>query len=85
MRCYLAPEDTLTIESVVVALKERHRGTKMLVEGGFNVNLVDPEGDRREEDIAAAMEAEGIEDILAHFLMLRRSWCRDGRTWSMIR
>ena len=75
----------MTIESVVAALKERPRGVKMLVAGDFNVNLVDPEGNRRGEDIAAAMEAEGIEDILAHFLMLRRSWCRDGRTWSMIR
>ena len=85
MRCYPAPDDTLKIESVVAALKERPRGVKMLVAGDFSVNLVDPEGNRRGDDIAAAMEAEGMEEISAHFLLLRRSWCRDGRTWSMIR
>ena len=31
--CYLAPDDTSTIESVVVALKERPRGAKLLVAG----------------------------------------------------
>ena len=33
--CYLAPDDTLTIESVVAALKERPRGSKLLVVGDF--------------------------------------------------
>ena len=82
--CYLAPDDTLTIESFFAALKERPRGAKLLVVGDFNVNLSEPEGDRRVEDIAAAMATEGLEDMLAHFLPRRRSWCRDGRMWSMI-
>ena len=72
--CYLAPDDTLTIESVVVALKERPRGARLLVAGDFNVNLAEPEGDRRGEDIAAAMATEGLEYMLAHFLLLRSSW-----------
>ena len=46
--CYLAPDDTSTIESVVAALKERPRGAKLLVVGYFNVNLAEPEGGRRE-------------------------------------
>ena len=83
--CYLAPDNTLTIESVVAALNERPRGAELLVAGDFNVNLLEPEGNRRGEDIAAAMAAEGIKDMSAHFLPHRRSWCRDGRTWSMIR
>ena len=82
--CYLAPDNTSTIESVVSALKERPRGTEILMEGEFNFNLVEPEGDWRGEDIAAAMATEGLEDMLAHLLPRRRSWCRDGRTWSMI-
>ena len=45
--CYLAPNDTSTIESVVAALKERPRGTELLVEGNLNVNIAEPEGDRR--------------------------------------
>ena len=55
MGCYLAPDDTSTIESVVAALKERPRGPKILVAGDFNVNLSYPEGDRKGEDIAAAI------------------------------
>ena len=47
MGCYLAPDDTLTIESVVAALKERPVGAKLLVAGDFNANLAEPEGDRR--------------------------------------
>ena len=61
--CYLALDNTLTIESVVAALKERPRGAELLVAGDLNVNLSDPEGDRRGEGFAGAMETEGIEDI----------------------
>ena len=85
MECYLAPNGILMIESVVATLKERPRDAKLLVVGDFNVNLADPEGDRRGEDIAAAMATEGLEDMSVHFLPRRCSWCRDGRTWSMIR
>ena len=63
MGCYLAPDDTLTIESVVSTLKERPKGAKVLVAGDFNVNLTEPEGDRRGEDIAASMAMEGLEDM----------------------
>ena len=80
MGCYLAPDDTLTIESVVATLKERPRGAKLLVVGDFNVNLAEPEGDWRVEDIAAAMATEGLEDMSAHFLPRRRSWCRERNT-----
>ena len=83
--CYLAPNDTLTIESVIAALKKRPMGDELLVAGDFNANLLEPEGDRRGEYIAAAMATEGLEDMLAHFLLQRRSWCRDGRTRSMTR
>ena len=52
--------------------------------GDFNVKLSEPEGDRRGEDTVAAMEKEGLEDMSVHFLPCQRSWCRCGRTWSMI-
>ena len=73
MVCYLAPEETSTIESVVAALKERPRGAKLLVAGDFNVKLLEPEGNRRGEDIAAAMATEGLKYMSDHFLPLRRS------------
>ena len=46
---YLAPNNTLMIESVVAALKERPQVAELLVAGDLNVNLVDPEVDRKEE------------------------------------
>ena len=51
--CYLTPDNTTTIESVVTDLKERPRCAKLLVAGDFNVNLSELEGDRRGEDIVA--------------------------------
>ena len=57
--CYLAPDDTLTIENDVAALKELPRGAELLVAGDFNVKLSELEGDRRREDIAAALATEG--------------------------
>ena len=53
--------------------------------GDFNVNLLEPEGNQRIEDIAAALVTEGLEGMLEHFLLHQRSWCRDGRTCIMIR
>ena len=52
--------------------------------GDFNAKLSEPESDRGGEDIVAALAMEGFEDLSAHSLPRRRSWCRDGRTWSMI-
>ena len=83
--CYLASKDTSTIERVIEVLKERPKGTELLVAGDINVNLAEPEGDRREEDIAATLATEGLEDMVTHFLPRRRRWCQDGRTWSMLR
>ena len=83
--CSLAPDDTSTLESVVAVLKKRPRGAEMFVAGDFNVNLLEPEGDRRGEDIAAAMLMEVLEDMSKHFISLRRSGLRGGRTCSMIR
>ena len=47
--CYLDPEDTLTIERVVEALKERPKGDELLVTGDSYANLEEQEGGRRGE------------------------------------
>ena len=65
-------------------LKEQPQGTELLVAGEFNSKLSELEGNRREEDIAAALVMEGLEDMSVHFLLLWRSWCWYGRTWRMI-
>ena len=46
--CYLAPNDILTIESIVAALKEEPRGAKLLGARDINTKLSEPEGDRSE-------------------------------------
>ena len=42
VRCYLAPNNTLTIESVIAVLKEQPRGAKLLVAEDLNVKLLEP-------------------------------------------
>ena len=67
------PNDTLTIDSAVTALKERPRGAALLVAGDLNTTPAEPENDHRGTDIAAALTAEELEDISAHFLPRRRT------------
>ena len=66
--CYLAPNDTSTIDIIVAALKERPRGTALLVVGDLNTTLTDPENDRRRTEISAALTEAGLKDMAAHFL-----------------
>ena len=82
---YLAPDDTSTIDSVIAALKERPQGTKLLVAGDFNAKLLEPEGSCRGEEILATLALEVLEDISAHFLPRRGSWCLDSRMCIMVR
>ena len=53
--------------------------------GDLNTDLEDSESDRRGTEIAAAMTAEGLEDMMAHFLPRKRRWGRERQTWSMVR
>ena len=73
------------MESVIKALKERPRGSEFLMRGDFKANFNQPEGYRREEDIAAALTEAWLEDMSAHFLLQRRPWCRDKSMWNMVR
>ena len=40
--CYLAPDNTLTIESVIAALRDRPKGTALVVARDLNTALEDP-------------------------------------------
>ena len=53
--------------------------------GSMHANLAAPEGDRRAEYIEATIATEGLEDMAQHFLPRERRWCRDRRTWGMLR
>ena len=66
--CYLYPGDASMIESVVAALRERSQGPELLLVEDFNAELAQLEGKERDENIAAALAAESLEDMLSHFL-----------------
>ena len=83
MGCYLSPENSLTIEDVVVTISQCPRGAALLVGGYFNTDLAVPEGKAWEEYIAAAMDAAGLEYLSVYFLPRCTPWLRDGRTWCM--
>ena len=73
---------TTTIEQVQQAIDHRPTGVELIVMGDLNVDLDDPEGSERDETIAAAMAAEGLEDMSLHFRGRRG---RGGHTLSMVR
>ena len=83
--CYIAPDDARTIERVVTALGDKPRGPALIVAGGFNTDLVDMASYGRGTEIAAALTEAGLEDITAHFLLRKRQWGKERRTWSMVR
>ena len=79
------PDDTSTIERVVAALKERPKGTTLLVMWDLNTPLDDPENDRIGTEIAVALTEAGLADMTAHLLPRRQRWGRERQTWSMVR
>ena len=83
--CYLDPDDTSTIESVVITLKKRPRGAALLVAGDLNTTLTEPESNQRGTEIVAVLTEEGIKDMATHFLPRQRIWSKERRTCSMVR
>ena len=83
--CYLAPDDTSTIERVVKALRKRPKVAELLVAGNLNINFAAPEGDQREDDIAATSATEVLEDMAPHLLPQQRRWFRYRQTWGVLR
>ena len=74
MRCYIAPDDSLTIEDIVVVINSRNQGDEHLMAKDVNEDLANPEGTTREEDIATALAAASLEDTSAHFLPRCKPW-----------
>ena len=58
-----------------MALGERPRGSKLLVVGYYNANLVIPEGVEQYQDITADLVAVELENMSEHFLLFQRPWC----------
>ena len=82
--CYIAPDDNLTMERVVEALRSRPGRAELLVAGDLNANLAATEGDRRAEDTTATLATKGLEDMAQPFLPRESRRCRDWRTWGIL-
>ena len=61
---YLAPDDALTIEVVISAIRQRPCGVTLLVAGDCNANLAAPEGNVQEKDIATALSMWFLRTLL---------------------
>ena len=83
--CYLAPNNTSTIESVIAMLKGWPQGAALLVVGYLNTTLTEPENNQMGTDIATALTAAGLEYMTMHSLPRRCTWGLERRTWSMVR
>ena len=53
--------------------------------GDLNTDIVAREGDWQAENIATELATAGLEDMARHFLLRKKRWCRDRRTWGMRR
>ena len=70
MGCYLAPDDASYIERLVRAMEQCPRRAALMVVGYMNFNIMDPEGNIREEAIVENILDVGLEDMCGHFLLL---------------
>ena len=81
---YVAPEEKVTMETVIAAIGQKPPGADLMVAGDLNVDILAPEG-RRAENIAMDLATAGVEDMAQHFMPRRRRWNRDRWTWDMRR
>ena len=75
----------MTIRDVEVAINEQARGAELIAAGYLNVDLERTDERVRDEKILAAVVTAGLDDILAHFLLPRRTWYGYSWTWAMMR
>ena len=64
---YVAPEDKVTMETVIAEIGQKPPGADLMVAGDFNVDILAPER-RRAENIATDLATEGVEDMAQHFM-----------------
>ena len=69
--CYLTLYNALFIECIFGAMAQVPCEAALMVVGYLNSNTVDPERNRIDEAIEAALSDAGLEVISGHFLMCR--------------
>ena len=80
MGCYLALTNTSTNELVVEAIFQHPLGAELMVVVKLKADIVDPEGNRQDKLITAALTDEGMEYMASHFLPRRLPCEREGQT-----
>ena len=65
-------------------MRERPRGTELIVSGELNADLERTGGRGQDKDITAVVATAGLEDLSEHFLPQWRPWCRGRREWAMV-
>ena len=75
----------MTIHAIVASISKWPQGPPLLAVGYFNTNLYAPEGRERNKGIAAALEEEGLEDMINQLLPRKKLWLKDEHTWAMHR
>ena len=76
MGFYLDPDKASTTYAAVADISQQPRGLELLVYGDFNANLLASEGNAKDEDITAALDIEGVEDMSDNFLSRLKPWLR---------
>ena len=66
-------------------MAERPRGAEFIVSGDLKVDLYKTGGQVWDEEIAAVVVMAGLEYFAGNILLLRRSYCKDQRTWVVVR
>ena len=61
------------------------KGAELIVAGDLNVELKNSSGQGGYEDIMVAVATTGLEDITGDLFLQRREWCKDRRTWAVVR
>ena len=79
--CYLVSYNVVTIKHIIATIIQRHLRAALLVAGEFNTDLAAPKESISREEITAAVEAAGLEDMSILFLPRHTYWAPDGRTW----
>ena len=75
----------MTIRYVKAKMTKIPRGEELIVPGDLNFYLEGMDIQGRDEEIAAAITMAGIVDLAGHFLLRRRTWCKDWLMWAMVR
>ena len=82
---YLALNNAATIERVTTNIGQLPHRAALLVVGDFTTDPETPEGSSRREEITEAIAVAGLKGMSTNFLLCRKLWAQDRRTWCMHR